>query len=269
MVKVKMNESWYGKGKKDKVPPSKDTALPQFKPYYTAEFNGPPENRAADDKDKRGSYDIACDNIKRIGWASNKAYPWLRIKEYHENLRKKAQEKFEASVAGCEWGKYTAGPGDDRDMLAEQMRLQLRNALNAYYIRNKTGIYDMSDLYVSVYGFSRYGDVGNHFMESITLKDLIARHGGLGLAGWCRTVISYWTGENPKYLKDYEGAAEFWTGWELKSSINGRGIILAATYGEGVDEWKNKTKEELQNAHRRPSLDPYGYGGGWGNFTGD
>lgn len=269
MVKVRINENWHGKGKKDKMPPSKDTALPPFKPYYTTEFNGPPENRAADDDDKRGSYDIACDNIKRIGWTSNKAYPWLRIKEYHENLRKKAQEKFEASVAGREWGKYTTSPDDDRDMLAEQMRLQLRNALNEYYIQSKTGIYNMSDLYVSVYGFSRYGGIGNQFMESITLKDLITRHKGLALTGWCRTVISYWTGENLKYLKNFEGAAEFWTGWTLKSSTNGRGIILAATYGPGFKEWRDKAAEDWQNAHRRPQCDPYGYGGDSGNWTGD
>jgi hypothetical protein len=267
MVKVRMNESWYGRSKKDKMPPKKEYAPAKFQPYYTEKFNGAPENRPADSEDKRGSYDIACERVQTIGWTNPKSYPWRQIKEYHEILRKQEQEQFEAKMAGHEWGKYTRKPGDDGDRLAEEMRQQLRVALNVYW--KNLGIYKLTDLYVSVYGFSRYGSIGDQSMLSITLGELLREYQGAELTKWCRMIIGYWIGEDFRFLEEFQDAARFWTGWTLKSSTNGRGIILAATYGPGFKEWRDKAVEDWQNAHRRPQRDPYGYGGGPGNWTGD
>lgn len=265
MVKVRMNEGWSGG--KDKMPPKKEYAPPQFQPYYTEKFNGAPENRPADSKDKRGSYDIACERVRTIGQTNPKSYPWRRIKEYHEILRKKEQAEFEAKMAGHKWGRHVRKQGEGGDMLAEEMRLQLREALNEYFRARR--IYDLSDLYVSVYGFSRFGEIGFQFMESITLDELISKYKGDDLVKWCRKTIGYWGGEDFRYLEEFQDAARFWAGWDIKSSTNGRGVIVSAMYSDGFKEWRDRAVKEWQEAHRRPSRDPYGYGGGSGNWTGD
>jgi len=266
MVKVKLNEGGWGpyrpyRPPKDKMPPTKESAPEKFRKFYTDKFNAVPEGST----DGKGSYDLACELIQKLGQNSPKSYPWRCIKEYQERLRTKEQDMFTDSMAGKDWGVYKRDPKDDGDAMAEKMRLQLREVLNAYY---GTHLFNLSDIYVSVYGFSIFGGVGYSNMTSITLKNLIQNYKGEDLRKWCREIISYWTAEDFRYTEQFTDAGKYWTGWEMKGSTNGRGIILSATYGPGFDEFVVKSEEEFQARYRKPRPDAYGYGVS-GGYTGD